>query len=259
VPRHPVMADSPGLTGTRRIAAIVGGARAPNPWATRRAGPCQQAAATMARAWHGHGRAEHLCALPQASALALFSRQPMAHLATRLAASRHTCEEHPEGHPLAPWPRQRPPTPTAPPCDTTNVLSRMTGVALPTSEGMGGHLALGSIAAIGTARRPWASENPLASWLCLAPGHPTRGGKHKRRQTGTRPRAKRAKQLWRRAAMARSRADRARGACYRRLRGRLGAPKASTATAPKRAKSVDNRLTQGQASGERGAQYDDQP
>jgi transposase len=141
----------------------------------------------------------------------------------------------------------------------TNVLYRLTGGDRTPIDGLGGHLALGSIAEIGTDMPPWASEKHLASWLCLAPGKHQSGGKHTRSKTGPRPRTNRAHQLLRLAAMSLSRADRALGAFYRRRRGRLGAPKAITATAHKLAKIVYNRLTHGKAYVDRGAQYYDQP
>jgi len=140
----------------------------------------------------------------------------------------------------------------------TNVLYRMAGVDRTTIDGIGGHLALGIIAEIGTDMSPWASEKHLASWLCLAPGNHKSGGKQKRSKTGTRPSANRANQLFRLAAMSLARSDRALGAFYRRLRGRLGAPKAITATAHKLAKIVYNMLKHGKAYVDRGAQYYDQ-
>jgi hypothetical protein len=101
----------------------------------------------------------------------------------------------------------------------------------------------------------WPSDKHFASWLCLAPGNHKSGGKQNRRKTGTRPSANRAAQLFRLAAMSLSRSDSALGAFYRRLRGRLGGPKAITATAHKIAKLVYTMLKHGQPYVDRGAQY----
>lgn len=103
--------------------------------------------------------------------------------------------------------------------------------------------------------RRWPSDKHFASWLWLSPGNHQSGGKHNRRKTGTRPSANRAAQLFRLAAMSLSRADSALGAYYRRLRGRLGGPKALTATAHKIAKIGYHRLKHGKPYGDRGAQY----
>jgi transposase len=255
---HHVIADITGLTGTRIIEAILGGERAPDTLAKLRDGHCKQDEATIARALQGNWRDDHLFALQQAYALYTFYRQQMAQLDTRLEAYLHTFEDHTDGQPLAPCPRKRPPKPNEPPFDMTNLLYRMTGVDLTTIDGIGGHLALGIIAEIGTDMRSWASEKHFASWLCLAPGNHKSGGKQKRSKTGTRPSANRANQLFRLAAMSLSRSDSALGAFYRRLRGRLGAPKAITATAHKLAKIVYNMLKHGKAYVDRGAQYYDQ-
>ena len=61
--------------------------------------------------------------------------------------------------------------------------------------------------------------------------------------------------MFRLAAMSLSRSDSALGAYYRRLRGRLGGPKAITATAHKIAKIVYNMLKHGKLYVDRGAQY----
>ena len=134
----------------------------------------------------------------------------------------------------------------------------MTSVDLTAMDGIGGHLALSIIAEIGIDMHPWKSDKHFASWLCLAPGNHTSGGKHHHSKSRTRPSSNRAAQDFRLAAFAVSRSDTALGAFYRRLRARLGAPKAMTATAHKIAKIVYTMLKYGQAYVDRGVQYSEE-
>jgi len=137
----------------------------------------------------------------------------------------------------------------------SNLLYRMTGVDLTAIDGRGGHLALSLISEIGIDMSPWKSDQHFASWLCLAPGNHKRGGKQNRRKSATRPSSNRATQDFRMAALAVSRSDTALEAFYRRLRARMGSPKAITATAHKIAKIVYNMLKHGTAYVDRGVQY----
>ena len=255
---HHVISDITGITGARIIEAILAGERDPNSLAALRDGRCKQDEATIARALQGNWREDHLFALKQAYDLYRVYREQMAQLDGRLEAYLQTFEDQSEGQPLAPPAKKRPPKPNEPTFDIPNLLYRMTRVDLTTIDGIGGHLALGIIAEIGADMSRWASEKHFASWLCLSPGNHKSGGKQKRSKTGTRPSTNRANQLFRLAAMSLSRSESALGAFYRRLRGRLGAPKAITATAHKLAKIVYNMLKYGKAYVDRGAHYYDQ-
>src|SRR4030095_17072665 len=80
----------------------------------------------------------------------------------------------------------------------------------------------------------WRSEHSFGSWLGLAPNPRKSGGRVLR--SGTRPNAQRAATAFRLAARSLSHSQSALGAFYRRLRARIGAPKAITAAAHKLAK-----------------------
>lgn len=98
----------------------------------------------------------------------------------------------------------------------------------------------------------WKSEKHFASWLGLCPGVKITGGKlHSGR---TRRVVNRVSTALRIAAQAVGRSKTALGAFYRRLRARLGAPKATTATAHKLARMIYRLLKFGQAYVERGDQ-----
>jgi transposase len=77
----------------------------------------------------------------------------------------------------------------------------------------------------------WETSKHFTSWLGLSPNTKSRGGKVKSSQT--RKVANRAAWAFRMAAKAASRSKRYLGAFYRRMKARLGAPKAMTATARK--------------------------
>jgi transposase len=61
-----VVSDITGKTGMTIIRAILAGERAPQRLATYREKRCKHDQATIAKAWEGHWRAEHLFALQQA-------------------------------------------------------------------------------------------------------------------------------------------------------------------------------------------------
>jgi hypothetical protein len=84
------------------------------------------------------------------------------------------------------------------------------------------------------------------SWLGRCPQHQRSGGQGLSRRG--RPGAPRVAVALRLAARTVPPARTALGACYRRLRRRLGAPQASTATAHKLARLVYSRLQHGSAS-----------
>jgi transposase len=82
----------------------------------------------------------------------------------------------------------------------------------------------------------WPTEKHFASWLGLCPHHKISGSKVLSRKV--RPSANRAAMALRLAAQGLHHSHRALGAFFRRLKTRLGAPKAITATAHKLARLV---------------------
>ena len=93
----------------------------------------------------------------------------------------------------------------------------------------------------------------FCSWLGLCPGSKITGGKVKSSQT--RKVVNRAANAFRIGAQSLSRSRSALGAFYRRLRSRLGAPKAITATAHKLARMFYRLWTTRQAYSDPGADY----
>ena len=89
----------------------------------------------------------------------------------------------------------------------------------------------------------WPTAKHFASWLGLCPGNKIAGGK--RYRSRPRPTANRASTALRMAAQTLSHSHSALGAYYRRMRARMGAPGAITATAHKLARIVYSMLRHG--------------
>jgi len=99
----------------------------------------------------------------------------------------------------------------------------------------------------------WADEHHFVSWLGLCPDNRITGGKVLRR--GTRHVINRAATALRLAATTLLRSRSYLGAQYRRLRSKLGAPKAITAMAHKLAVLVYRMLRWGHEYVDKGMQY----
>jgi len=109
------------------------------------------------------------------------------------------------------------------------------------------------IAEVGTGLDAFPSEKHFANWLGLCPTNETSGGKVLKRRT---PKVvNRAKVAFRQAATSLLKSKSYLGAQFRRLRTRLGAPKATTAMARKLACLFYRLLTKGQQYVDKGAQY----
>ncbi len=119
----------------------------------------------------------------------------------------------------------------------------MTGVDLTSIDGIDSVAALKVISEIGTDMSRWATAKHFASWLALCPGSKISGGK--RISTRSRASANRAAATLRLCAYALSNSKSALGAFLRRLKSRLGPPKAITATAHKLARMVYAMLKNG--------------
>ena len=112
----------------------------------------------------------------------------------------------------------------------------MTGVALPQLDGIESLRALKLMSEIGLDMPRWPTRKHCAAWLGVGPGNKLSGGNRYRMRS--KPSANRAATALRLAAQGVANRHSAWGAYERRMRARLGAPKAMTATAHKRARLV---------------------
>jgi transposase len=249
---HHVITDITGATGLRITDAILAGKREPLELAKLRDERCKRNQEEIALALQGNWREEHLFALKQAVELYRFYHRQLTELDDRIETCLKTFENRSAGQKVPPSRRPKAGS-NAPYFDTRKLLLQMTGVDLTTVDGLNGYSALDLISEIGTDMSCWPTEKHFASWLCLCPGSKKTGGKLVSGKT--RRSANRAAAILRMAAQSLARADCALGAFYRRMRARLGGPKAITATAHKLAKIVYNMLRYGKQYVDVGADY----
>ncbi len=252
---HHVLSDITGQTGLRIIEAILDGERDPQRLAVLRDRRCKNNKETIAKALRGHWREDHLFSLRQAYELYLEYRRRIADVEARIAAHLATFEDKSAGSPPPAGVKDRGRQRNAQDARMRQALFRMLGLDVMSIDGIGAQVALGVISEIGTDMSPWANENKFSSWLCLCPGNHKTGGRVKRGKTRTRASRNRAAHLFRMAAYTLTRSNSALGAYLRRMKTRLGAPKAITATAHKIAKIFYNMLKYGKEYVDRGQQY----
>jgi transposase len=240
-----VVSDITGVTGLAIIRAIIAGERDPVTLAKLRDDRCSHSEAEIARALYGNWRAEHLFALKQAVALYDFYRKQMAACDRQIEAQLKHFEDKSGGQPLLPKARRRRRGENRPTFEVREALYRMAGVDLTVIEGIEEPTALTVLSEIGTDMSRWPTAKHFCSWLGLCPNHRISGGKVLSRRT--KPCANRAATALRLAAQALHRSQSALGAFLRRLKARVGAPKAITATAHKLARLVYSMLKHGTA------------
>jgi transposase len=159
----------------------------------------------------------------------------------------------PQVHPLGPRPKGKKAQGNAPKFDLRSELYRMTGVDWSQVNGVDVMVAQAVIAEVGVDVSAFPSERHFASWLGLCPTNEQSGGKVLNRRT--RKVVNRAAVAFRNAASTLVRSQSYLGAQYRRLRTRLGAPKAITAMARKLACLFYRLLQHGQPYVDKGTQY----
>jgi transposase len=236
-----VVSDITGVTGMGIIKAILSGERDPVKLAKLRDPRCKNSEATVARALEGHYREEHLFALQQALELVEFYQRQITACDRQIEACLQRFEERSPKTPLTDRPRRRRRSEVA--FDARSYLYRITGVDLTQIDSIEANTALTLIGEIGIDMSRWPTEKHFGSWLGLAPGNKVSGGK--RLSGRTKPSANRAAAALRLAAQSLNQSQSALGAYFRRLKARLGAPKALTAAAYKLARILYRMLKYG--------------
>jgi transposase len=229
-----VVEDVTGQTGLRIIRAILAGERDPLTLANLRDRRCKHSAAEIAVALDGRYRDEHLmelrcCFHMWEQYLAMIVQVDEA-IAAQLRRMKKTTE-------LPPLPKRkhvRGRRPHDPAFDVRTALYLMLGLDLTAMEGLDELNALTLISELGTDMAKWPTVKHFTSWLGLCPNFKKTGGKVQ--SSRTRRGKGRAAYTFRLAAWSLIRSKSYLGAHLRRLRSRLGAPKAITATAHKLAR-----------------------
>jgi transposase len=152
--------------------------------------------------------------------------------------------------------KRKKPAKNAPGFNLEQELQRVAGVNLTRIDGIDVMVAQTILAEVGLDMGRWKTESHFASWLGLCPDNRVTGDKVVGR--GTRHVVNRAATALRMAANALLRSHTYLGAQYRRLRTKLGAPKAITAMAHRLARLVYRMLKYGQRYVDKGAEHYEQ-
>ena len=229
---HKVLSDISGVTGMLILRAIAAGERDPVKLAQHKHALVKSSTETIAQALTGNYRKDHVFVLCQALEVYDMFREKI-----------EACDKEIETHMASFAPRKKQTTAPKPKpktqksrknqahFDLRSELYRMTGVDLTRIPGIDALTAQAVVSEIGVDLSRFPSEKCFASWLALCPNPQITGGRVKRSKT--RRSANRVAGALRVAAQSLHKSQTAMGAFYRRMRGRLGAPKAITAAAHK--------------------------
>ena len=250
-----VISDISGQTGLAIIRAIVHGERDPNKLAQMRDYRIHASQETIAKSLQGNWRQELVFTLSQSlelfdtyqSKIADCDRQIQSHLGT-FPNNADAVDK-----PLPPRKPDKRPHGNSPRFDLRDELYRISGVDLTSIEGIDITNAQSIISEIGLDMTRWKTEKHFASWLGLCPDNRITGGKVTKR--GSRHVINRAAHTLRMAATTLNKSKTALGANFRRLKARLGAPKAITAMAHKLARLVYRMLKYGRGYVDKGMQH----
>jgi len=249
---HKVLSNVTGVTGMNIIRAIIAGERDPEKLALMREHGVKNTPETIAKALEGDYRQEHLFALKQAVELYDFYHQQIEACDREIERYLHTFEAKvdPVQHPL---PKRKKENRYQSFTDLRTELYRMSGVDFTQIPGLDVVSVQTILSEIGLDPGKFPTEKHFVSWLGLCPNNRITGGKVK--STKTRKTVNRAANAFRMAAQALASSNSGLGGFYRRIRARLGSPKAITATAHKLARIFYRMWTTGQAYTDLGSDY----
>lgn len=265
-----VISDLSGLTGQTIVRAILGGERNPRKLAELSHPQIRASREEIAKSLEGNWRPELLFVLKQEvemcdtyqRRIAECDRELEAHLKTfadkvrpKQAEVEPASDERKEnkGQKTKLAQSSKRAQGNAPRFALHSELSRVSGVDLTRIDGIHVLVAQTVISEVGLDMSRWPTEAHFASWLGLCPDNRISGDKVLSK--GTRHVVNRAATALRMAATTLIKSHSYLGAQYRRLRTKLGAPKAITAMAHKLARLVYRMLKYGQEYVDKGMQY----
>jgi transposase len=267
-----VISDLSGLTGQTIVRAMLAGERDPRKLAELSHPQIRASREEIARSLEGNWRPELLFVLKQELEMYDTYQRRMAECDGELKAHLNSFADKLAPEPAPDGPRsengQGNKAPTTqktklksvnkasgnrPQFDLAGELYRISGVDLTRIDSINVLVAQTVISEVGLDMSRWNTEAQFASWLGLCPDNRISGDKVLSK--GTRHVVNRAATALRIAATTLLRSHSYLGAQYRRLRTRLGAPKAITAMAHKLARLVYRMLKYGQEYVDKGMQY----
>jgi transposase len=241
---HQVFSDVTGVSGLRIIEAILDGERDVKKLAALTDRRARAPLATIEKALAGDYRAEHLFVLQCAFDLYQAYEGKIQQCDEQIIAQLKSLPARAD----KPIPARKAGRPQyrdmVAGSDLREELYRCVAVDLTAIEGIGPLTAQIIISEIGLDMSPWRSEKHFASWLGLCPDHRISGGKVLSRHT--RRVLNRVADALRMSATTLQRSQTALGGFYRRMRARLGAASAITATAHKLARLIYRLLKHGE-------------
>jgi transposase len=238
-----VVSDVTGVTGRAIVRAILKGTRDPHKLAALRHPRCQATVAEIAQALTGSWREEHLFCLRQAYEAWRFYQKQIDKVEGQVQAQLSRMKSDRALPPLTAKPRQRGRKPNDPRFDVRGALYYVVGLDLTEIEGIDEVTALTVISEVGIDLGKFATVKQFCSWLGLCPQFRKTGGRVK--SSRTRPGTNRTATALRLAANSLHSSKSALGGFLRRMKSRLGAPAAITATAHKLARLVYYALKNG--------------
>jgi len=252
-----VISDISGSTGQAIVAAILDGERDARKLAELRDPGIKASAEEVAQSLVGNWREELLFVLRQEWEGYRAMQQRIAECDEQLKQHYRTMAEKADPQQLPPCRRAKRPHGNVPLCfDLRSELYRVTGVDLTAIDGINVLTAQTVISEVGMDMRRFETEAQFVSFLNLSPNNKISGGKiigHDKRKARNR-----AGLALRFAALSLIRSETYLGAQYRRLRTRLGTPKAQKAMANKLARIIYRMLKHGEAYVDKGREYYEQ-
>jgi transposase len=244
---HHVISDITGLTGMAIVESILKGERDPLALAKLRDPRIKATASTIAKALVGDYRPEHLFTLRQSLAAYRHYQELIAECDVEIERCLATFQSKvdPRQRPLKGSQDRHKPRRNELRFDLRSHLYRILGVDLTEIPGVNALTAHTLLAEIGPDLSRFVNASAFASWLGLCPDNRISGGKVL--SVKTRTVKNRAATALRMAAQSLHRSHSCLGQYYRRMRAKLGTPKAITAAAHKLARIIYHLLTTGKS------------
>lgn len=256
---HKVVSDIKGTTGLAIIRAIVAGETNPHQLAMLKHSRIRASEAEIALALQGDYRQEQVFILAQELQLYETYQAQIQRCDEQIEQYLSTFSAAPERQVLPiskPTPKARKPQGNEPAFDLQTHLHRICGVDFTQINGLGILTVQTILSEVGLDPSRFPSVKHFTSWLGLCPGNRVTGGKVK--SSRTRPVINRAANAFRLAALTAGKSHSALGAFFRRIKTRLGTPKAITATAHKIARLFYRLWTTGESYTDTGMDYYEQ-
>ena len=235
-----VISDISGDTGMKIVRAICAGERDAKILANYRDSRCKSSVEIIEKSLCGHYKAEVLFSLRQAVNTYDHYQTQIQECNQRIEQKTMEFEDKSDGEFLQGKKREAKKNQLS--FDGQTALYKMLGVNLLEIPSMGTKTVLTFVSEIGTNVSRFRSAKHFVSWLGLCPNNKISGGKKlSRRTVSTQNRIKLSLRMM---AQCLERSPTALGMFYRRMKGRLGAPKALTAVARKIAVIIYNMISQ---------------